>query len=320
MLDKMTKLKWLTARLPEPYYLPTPSFGVNRALGGVGLASGRIHVYYGPRASGKSTLAMQQVAVAQKEGKVCAYLDSERALSRPWAEKNGVDVDALKYNNTLIVEEALELVMPDIEAGLIDILVVDSVNTLNYKSFFDDPGSQGMGTYARSAKMFTHKLLSVLGSQQQVILISQQSMHKQGQNFFPAPTVGSAIEHWASTMIKFRKSMAKTDVRDDGSFKVFWKIDKSKQSVYPVTGTFYFNPRTTVIDTVDEVISAAKSADIITGSTWLNYRENEADKQQWQGAQKLNDYIKGNPEFLEQLMIELNAIDVIAEPEGKDSE
>lgn len=311
----MTKLKWLTARLPEPYYLPTPSFGVNRALGGVGLASGRIHVYYGPKASGKSTLAMQQIAKAQKEGKICAYLDSERALSRPWAEKNGVDVDALKYCNTLIVEEALSLIMPDVESGLIDLLVVDSVNTLNYKSFFDDPESQGMGTYARSAKMFTHKLLSVLGSQQQVILISQQSMHKLGQNFVPAPTVGSAIEHWASTMIKFRKSMAKADVKADGSFKVFWKVDKSKQSVYPVSGTFYFNPISATIDIVDEVISAAKDADIITGSSWLNYREGQADTLQWHGAPELNNYMQENPEFLEVLMMELNAIDVIAEEE-----
>lgn len=274
-------------------------------------------MYWGPKSSGKTTMALKQVAVAQQDGKMCCFLDSERAYNKEWAIKNGVDVDALKYQNALIVEEALELIMPDIESGLIDLLVVDSVNTLNYKSFFEDPASQGIGTYARSAKMFTHKLLSVLNHQQQVILISQQSMHKQGQYFNAAATVGSAIEHWASTMIKFRKSMAKEDIKADGSFRVFWKIDKSKQSVYPVSGTFYFNPITTEIDNVDEVIMAAKAAGIITGASWLNYREGEPNTQQWHGAQKLNDYMVETPAFMQQLMTELNALGVQAEEDDE---
>jgi RecA/RadA recombinase len=321
----LTKQIWTSARLPEPWYLPTSSYGINRALGGRGLASGRIHVYWGAKACGKTTMALQQIALAQKEGKNCAFLDSERAFSEPWAIRNGVNVDDLLYNKTLVVEEALELMMPAIQKDEIDLLVIDSVNSLNYASFFDDPKSQGMGTYARSSKMLTHKLLSVLGDQQQIILISQASMQKNGQHFNLGASVGSAIEHWASTMIKFRKTgatkpepgkPATDDWRADGSYKVTWRLEKSKQSNYPVTGNYYFNDKTAQIDNVDEVVTYAKSVGILTGTTWIKYAEGTDEELKWNGRAKLLAYIEENPVFLKELAMRLEDYD-LSEDEGE---
>jgi recombination protein RecA len=314
--------------MPELWYLPTSSFGINRALGGRGLASGRIHVYWGPKASGKTTLALQQIALAQQQGKVCGYINSERAYNDVWAAANGVDVEALKRTDTVVVEDALSLVMPDMAEGNIDLLVVDSVNSLNYRSFFDDPESQGMGTYARSSKMFAHKLLSVLGPTQQVILISQQSMQKSGQQFVAGATVGSAIEHWASTMIKFRKTGSRQpdrnkdgtlkpdpnkEWRTDGSFKVHWQLQKSKQSPYPVSGSYYFNADSTIIDQVDEVVDIAKELEIVTGSTWLEFKE-----QKFQGKAKLGEYLRENPRDLKLLQDTINQYEIVAEGEIED--
>jgi RecA/RadA recombinase len=307
--------------------LPTASYGINRALGKGGLASGRIHVYWGAKACGKTTMALQQIAKAQKEGKTCAFLDSERAFENDWAIRNGVDRAALLYNKTLVVEEALELLMPDISNGNIDLLVVDSVNSLNYASFFDDPSSQGMGTYARSAKMFTHKLLSVLGDQQQIIFVSQASMQKNGQHFNLGASVGSAIEHWASTMIRFRKTGVtkpepgkpfNDDWRADGSYKVHWRLEKSKQSNYPVSGNYYFHDITAKIDNVDEIVTYAKECGIITGSSWLKYAEGTDQEQKWHGKSALLAHLDEHPEFLRELELRLEDFDLSRDDGGYD--
>src|SRR5688572_27252849 len=135
----MAKLEVLTARLPEPEFLPTPSFGINRALGGKGLSSGRIHVFWGQKASGKSTAAFHQIAYAQKQGKVCIYIDAERAFPMKWAEKCGVDLDACKYIRANSAEKILELLMPMVDRGEVDLIVVDSLSSINFDSYFATP-------------------------------------------------------------------------------------------------------------------------------------------------------------------------------------
>lgn len=306
----------MTGSRPEREYLPTPSVGVNRALGGKGLESGRIHVYWGPKASGKTTFALQQIAVAQRQGKICAFIDSEKAFSKKWAQDNGVDTDKLLYHNSMVVEETLELLMPEIKEGKIDLLVVDSVNSLTYASYFDSPDSNAMGTYARSAKFFTHKLLHVLNENQQVIFISQAAMAKQGQNFNLKASVGSAIEHWASTMIKFTKTMySQPDPgkendgwRKDGSFRVDWRIDKSKQSVYPVKGSYWFNPGTAEIDNVEEITSAVKAAGVVTSAgAWIYYPDKDTcGDNRWNGANALTEELRSNLTLRDEFIAKLN--------------
>lgn len=304
---------WLTARLPEPYYLPTPSFGINRALGGRGLASGRIHVYWGVKASGKTTVAFQQIAQAQKEGKVCAFIDAERAISPEWAEKNGVDLDALLYMRENSAEKILTTLLPDLEAGKIDIVVVDSLSSINFDSFFDenDPGKNAMGSYARSAKMFTHKVLSHLQYEQHVILISHAAMDLSGQRPALRAAVGNAIDHWCSTMIKVSKSMAKDRQEEDGSFPVDWRIDKSKQSVYPVSGTYYFSPHTTKIDYYKEIFTYGVEEGLVERSgAWYSYGPME---KKVQGEGGFIRHMKENPDLFDALVAELSSVKVEAE-------
>lgn len=308
----MAKKSWLTARLPEAEYLPTPSFGINRALGGKGLHSGRIHVYWGPKASGKTTIALHQLAEAQRQGKTCAIIDAEKTFDPTWAERCGVDLDELLYVAGNTAEEILNLLLPDMESGKIDVVMLDSIQSVNFESFFK-PDANPMGSYARSSKMVTHKILNVLQPHQQVIFISHAAMDLSGHYPVLKAALGNAIEHWASTIIRIQKIMAKDSIREeDGAHKVRWKIEKSKQSEYPIDGEFYFTSSTASIDNVDEIVTAAKLEGIIDGTTWLKYVDSNGEELKWQGKANLVNHLKANPELLKEIGDKLNAITVHA--------
>jgi recombination protein RecA len=308
----MTKLKWLSARLPEPDYLPTPSFGINRALGGEGLASGRIHVYWGPMASGKTTLGLHQIAEAQRQGKRCAFIDAEKTYSTEWAVRCGVNVDELKYISSNTAEDLLDLIIPDIESGYLDVIMLDSIQSVNFESFFKkNASSGGMGSYARSSKLITHKMLQAIQPHQQIIFVSHAAMDLSGTYPVMKAALGNAIQHWASTIIRIQKIGAKDSIREeDGAHRVKWKIEKSKQSEYPIEGEFYFTSTTATIDMVDEVVAAAKHEKLLTGTNWLSYIDSNGEEHKLNGATKLTAYLKENPEVLNDMKEKLNAIAV----------
>lgn len=319
MKKRPTKLKWGSARLPDPYYLEVPSFGINRALGGKGLESGRIHTIWGSKASGKTTLVMQMMASAQRDGKECAFIDAEKAWSPKWAEMNGVDIDALNYIRANSAEKILEILLPDLEKGLIDVVVVDSLTSIGFGSYLESPDGNAMGAYARSSKMFTHKVLSALGTQQHVFLISHAAMDLSGFHPMLKAAVGNAIEHWSSTMIKVQKMQGKDHVREDGSFRVKWRIDKSKQSNYPVDGEYFFNPKTAKIDVITELASAAVHDELIDQSgAWFYYNKGQEDEMKWHGEAKLAEEIRENPKLFKEIWDSLNQMGVSVIDEEED--
>ncbi len=308
----MAKLGWLTGNRPEPYYLASPSVGIQRALGGSGFASGRFHLYWGSKASGKTTFALQQIAAAQRQGKTCAYIDSEKAYDTAWAIKNGVDTEKLLYQNSQVAEEILALLLPEMANGKIDVVVIDSLNSINFEAFFDikDPSKTPIGSYARASKMITHKILGVLNHEQEVIFISHAAMDLSGYRPMLKAAVGNAVEHWASTVVKFQKMSGADHVREDGSFRVKWKIEKSKQSNYPVAGEYFFNPLTAEIDVVGEIAIAAVEAGLVeTAGAWHYYPNKETcGDNRWQGAAKFLAELKSDMTLRAEITEKLNAI------------
>lgn len=255
---------------------------------------------------------MQQIAQAQKEGKVCAYIDAERAFSPEWAEKCGVDLDSLLYIRKNAVEDILELLLPDLQNERIDLVVVDSLSSMNYRSFYDKPESNPMGSAARSSKFFTQKVLESLGHHQQIILISHAAMDLSGHYPVLKAAVGSAIDHWTSTQIRFQKLNGKDNVNEDGSFKVKWVVGKSKQSVYPVEGYYYFNPHTALIDTVAEVATYAIENELIAKSgAWLYLNKGEPNEVKWHGEARFADALRTNADLYAALCEALNNIGVV---------
>lgn len=315
----MTKLSWMKGRFPDPEILPTPSFGLNRALKG-GLYSGRISVFWGPKASTKTTAALYMIAEAQRQGKTCAFVDAEKTYSSAWAEKCGVDDDALLKIRANGAESLLELICPALESGEIDLMVVDSLSSITFEGYFDKLDSNAMGMYARSSKFFTHKILNALQHDQYIIFISHAAIDLSGQRPALRAALGNAIEHWASTIIKFQLRYGKSNDREaDGAQKVSWAVDKSKTSPYPVKGEYYFMQPSASIDTYAELATYAAEEDVVQrGGAWFYYPTKETcGDNKWNGEAKFVQALKDDSVLFKSIQEELMEHGVILEEENE---
>jgi recombination protein RecA len=141
--------------------ISTGSLGLDLALGIGGLPKGRIIEVYGPESSGKTTLALQVVASAQKKEGICAFIDAEHALDPVYAKNLGVDVDKLLVSQPDAGEQALEIADTLVKSGAVDVLVVDSVAALVPKAELEgDMGDSHMGLHARLMSQALRKLTS----------------------------------------------------------------------------------------------------------------------------------------------------------------
>src|SRR5476651_2732506 len=130
--------------------ISTGSISLDAALGVGGLPRGRVIEIFGPESSGKTTIALQVIAEAQKKGGIAAFIDVEHALDPAYAKKLGVDIDNLLVSQPDYAEQALEITSALIVSGSIDVLVVDSVAALVPKSELDgEMGDSHMGLQAR---------------------------------------------------------------------------------------------------------------------------------------------------------------------------
>jgi recombination protein RecA len=126
--------------------ISTGSLAVDVALGVGGLPCGRVVEVYGPESSGKTTLTLQVIAEAQREGKVCAFVDAEHALDPIYAEKLGVNIDELLISQPDHGEQALEICDMLVRSGAVDVVIVDSVAALTPKAEIEgDMGDSHMG-------------------------------------------------------------------------------------------------------------------------------------------------------------------------------
>ena len=139
--------------------ISTGSLSLDIALGAGGLPMGRIVEIYGPESSGKTTLTLQVIAAAQREGKTCAFIDAEHALDPVYARKLGVDIDNLLCSQPDTGEQALEICDALARSGAVDVIVVDSVAALTPKAEIEgEIGDSHMGLAARMMSQAMRKL------------------------------------------------------------------------------------------------------------------------------------------------------------------
>ena len=137
----------------------TGSLGIDIALGIGGLPMGRIVEVYGPESSGKTTLTLQVIAEAQKEGKTCAFIDAEHALDPVYAQKLGVNIDDLFVSQPDTGEQALEICDMLVRSSAVDVVIIDSVAALTPKAEIEgDMGDSHMGLQARLMSQALRKL------------------------------------------------------------------------------------------------------------------------------------------------------------------
>jgi recombination protein RecA len=186
----------------------TGSLSLDLALGIGGLPKGRIIEVYGPESSGKTTLALQVVAEAQKAGGICAFVDAEHAMDPIYAKKLGVKTEELLISQPDTGEQALEITDTLIKSGSISVLVVDSVAALTPKAELEgEMGDHHVGLQSRLMSQALRKLTgSVSKSNTMVIFINQIRM-KIGVMFGNPETTsgGNALKFYSSVRMDIRR-------------------------------------------------------------------------------------------------------------------
>src|SRR6201990_2595899 len=189
--------------------ISTGSISLDAALGVGGFPRGRINEIFGPESSGKTTIALQVVAEAQKKGGIAAFIDVEHALDPAYAKKLGVDVDNLLVSQPDYGEQALEIAAALIASGSIDVLVVDSVAALVPKAELDgEMGDSHMGLQARLMSQALRKLTGIVSKSKTCMVFINQIREKIGVMFgHPETTTGGrALKFYSSVRLDIRRT------------------------------------------------------------------------------------------------------------------
>jgi recombination protein RecA len=200
MGDKDTKIK-VDA-------IPTGALPLDIAIGVGGIPRGRVIEIYGPESSGKTTLSLQVVANAQKNGGVAAFIDAEHALDPIYAKKLGVDVDNLLISQPDSGEQALEITETLVRSGAVDIIVVDSVAALVPRSEIEgEMGDQQMGMQARLMSQALRKLTGTISKSNTSLIFINQLRQKIGVMFGNPETTpgGLALKFYSSLRLDIRR-------------------------------------------------------------------------------------------------------------------
>jgi recombination protein RecA len=188
--------------------ISTGAISIDYALGIGGLPRGRVVEIFGPESSGKTTLALQVIAEAQRAGGMAAFVDAEHALDAQYAQKLGVDLDNLLVSQPDHGEQALEIVEVLIRSGSIDVVVVDSVAALVPKAEIEgEMGEAQMGLQARLMSQALRKLTGVVAKSKTILIFINQLREKIGVMFGNPETTtgGRALKFYASVRIDIRR-------------------------------------------------------------------------------------------------------------------
>ncbi len=194
--------------------ISTGAISFDAALGVGGVPRGRVIEIFGPESSGKTTIALQVIAEAQKAGGMAAFVDAEHALDPGYAKKLGVDVDNLLVSQPDYGEQALEIVEALVRSNAIDVLVVDSVAALVPKAELDgEMGDSHMGLQARLMSQALRKLTGTVAKSRTCLIFINQIREKIGVMFGNPETTtgGRALKFYSSVRIDIRRIAAIKD-------------------------------------------------------------------------------------------------------------
>jgi len=194
--------------------IPTGALSLDAALGVGGLPRGRVIEIFGPESSGKTTLALQVVANAQKAGGMAAFVDAEHALDPAYARKLGVDIDNLLVSQPDYGEQALEIAEALVRSSAVDVLVVDSVAALVPKAELDgEMGDSHVGLQARLMSQALRKLTGLVSKSRTSLIFINQIREKIGVMFGSPETTtgGRALKFYSSVRIDIRRIAAIKD-------------------------------------------------------------------------------------------------------------
>lgn len=280
--------------------IPTGSLSLDVALGIGGLPTGRIIEIYGPESSGKTTVALHVAAEAQKMGGTAAFIDAEHALDPSYAEKLGVDIDNLIVSQPDNGEQALEIAEALVRSGAIDVIVIDSVAALVPRAEIDgEMGDQYIGLQARLMSQALRKLTSIISKSETVIIFINQLREKVGVMFGSPETTpgGRALKFYSSIRLDVRKIDTLKNGKDAYGNRTRVKIVKNKLAP-PFKEVEFDLIYGEGISQIGDIVDLAVEKDIIVKSgSWYSYN----DEQIAQGRENSINWLKENPEILEEI-------------------
>jgi recombination protein RecA len=213
--------------------IPTGAISLDVALGIGGLPRGRIVEIYGPESSGKTSLALHAVANAQKAGGIAAFIDAEHSLDPDYAQKLGVDTDALLVSQPDTGEQALEIADMLIRSGAIDVIVIDSVAALVPKAEIEgEMGDSHVGLQARLMSQALRKVAGALNQTKTTAIFINQLREKICVMFGSPETTtgGKALKFYASVRLDVRRIETLKDGTDAVGNRTRVKVVKNKMS------------------------------------------------------------------------------------------
>src|SRR6202167_4060054 len=277
---------------------------IDAALGVGGFPRGRVVEIYGPEASGKTTLALQLMAQAQKAGGVVAFIDAEHALDPIYARKLGVDIDNLLVSQPDTGEQALEITAALVQSGAIDVAVIDSVAALVPRAELEgEMGDNHVGLHARLMSQALRKLTGMVARTNTCMVFINQIREKIGVMFGSPETTtgGRALKFYSSVRVDIRSIAAIKDGESVVGNRTRVKIVKNKVASPFKEAEFdilYGEGTSREGDLID--IGVAKNVVEKSGS-WFSYRGERIG----QGRENARAYLKEHPDMAQRLDEEL---------------
>jgi recombination protein RecA len=276
--------------------ISTGSLGLDIALGIGGLPKGRIIEIYGPESSGKTTLALQTLAEAQKGGGICAFVDAEHALDPGYAKKLGVNIDDLLISQPDTGEQALEIADTLVRSGAVSILVVDSVAALTPKAELEgEMGDSLPGLQARLMSQAMRKLTASISKSNTMVIFINQIRMKIGVMFGSPETTtgGNALKFYASVRLDIRRIGAIKDRDEVVGNQTRVKVVKNK--VAPPFKMVEFDIMYGEgISKVGELVDLGVTAGVVEKSgSWFSHNGERIG----QGRENAKTFLRNNPEM-----------------------
>ena len=280
----------------EVAVISTGSLALDIALTIGGLPRGRVVEIYGPEASGKTTLALQVIAEAQKKGGSAVFIDAEHALDIHYAAKIGVNTEELLISQPDTGEQALEITEHLVRSGAVDVIVIDSVAALVPRAEIEgEMGDQHMGLQARLMSQALRKLTATISKSMTTVIFINQIRQKIGVMFGNPETTtgGNALKFYASVRLDIRRISAIKDGQDVVGSRTRVKVVKNKLAP-PFKEAEFDLVFGEGISREGDIVDIGSDLGVIEKSgTWYSY----SDARIGQGKENAKEYLKQHPEI-----------------------
>lgn len=300
--------------------ISTGSLALDRALGVGGIPRGRVTELFGPESSGKTTLALQIVAEAQKKGGIAAFVDAEHALDVTYARKLGVNCDELLVSQPDTGEQALEIAEVLVRSGALDVVVVDSVAALVPRAEIEgEMGDVHVGLQARLMSQALRKLTATISKSMTSVIFINQIRMKIGVMFGNPETTpgGNALKFYSSVRLDIRRIGNIKDGQEVVGSRTRVRVVKNKVAPPFKDAEFDIMYGEGISSSGDLLDMAAETGVVDKSGAWYSY-----DKERiGQGRENAKQFLREHPDISARIRVRVRkALGLAKEGAGESEE